>query len=63
MSTTLQRIAYSPLWLLLHAVALLPFGALYALSDVLAWATAGGWSKPILPQHSPTRRRRNVATS
>lgn len=40
MSTTLQRIAYSPLWLLLHAVALLPFGALYALSDALAWVAA-----------------------
>lgn len=40
MSTTLQRIAYSPLWLLLHVVALLPFGALYALSDALAWVAA-----------------------
>ena len=40
MSTTLQRIAYSPLWLLLHAVALLPFGALYVLSDALAWVAA-----------------------
>ena len=47
MSTTLQRIAYSPLWLLLHAVALLPFGALYALSDVLAWVQIE--PKPVEP--------------
>lgn len=37
MNASLQRIVYSPLWLLLHAVALLPLRALYVVSDGLAW--------------------------
>ncbi len=40
MNAKLQRIVYSPLWLLLHAAALLPLKVLYVLSDVLAWAAS-----------------------
>lgn len=37
MNRTLQNIVYSPLWLLFHGLALLPFGALYIISDLLAF--------------------------
>ena len=37
MNRTLQNIVYSPLWLLFHGLALLPFCALYLISDLLAF--------------------------
>lgn len=35
MNRRLRNIAYSPLWALLHLLALMPFGILYAVSDLL----------------------------
>lgn len=37
MNRTVRNIAYSPLWLLFHGLALLPFGVLYVISDGLAF--------------------------